>query len=69
MVADKVPSKKLVPAAGTPERYRLQERLNNISSRGERQRGLTPEHAARLLVIRICIVAGIASSVTNANGD
>jgi glutathione S-transferase len=31
-VADKVPPKKLVPAAGTSERYRLQEWLNYIAS-------------------------------------
>ena len=31
-IADKVPAKKLVPAAGTPERYRVQEWLNYISS-------------------------------------
>jgi len=31
-IADKVPAKKLAPAAGTPERYRLQEWLNYIAS-------------------------------------
>ena len=31
-VADKAPAKKLAPAAGTPERYRLQEWLNYIAS-------------------------------------
>jgi glutathione S-transferase len=31
-IADKAPAKKLVPAAGTPERYRLQEWLNYIAS-------------------------------------
>ena len=31
-IADKAPEKKLAPAAGTPERYRLQEILNYIAS-------------------------------------
>jgi glutathione S-transferase len=31
-IADKAPAKKLAPAAGTPERYRLQEWLNYIAS-------------------------------------
>jgi glutathione S-transferase len=31
-IADRVPAKKLAPAAGTPERYRLQEWLNYIAS-------------------------------------
>ena len=31
-IADQVPAKKLAPAAGTPERYRLQEWLNYIAS-------------------------------------
>jgi glutathione S-transferase len=31
-IADKVPAKKLAPAAGTPERLRLQEWLNYIAS-------------------------------------
>jgi glutathione S-transferase len=31
-IADKAPGKKLAPAAGTPERYRLQEWLNYIAS-------------------------------------
>jgi glutathione S-transferase len=31
-IADKVPAKKLAPAPGTPERYRLQEWLNYIAS-------------------------------------
>jgi glutathione S-transferase len=31
-IADQAPGKKLVPAAGTPERYRLQEWLNYIAS-------------------------------------
>jgi glutathione S-transferase len=31
-IADKVPAKRLAPAAGTPERYRLQEWLNYIAS-------------------------------------
>jgi len=31
-IADKAPAKKLAPAAGTPERYRLQEWLNLITS-------------------------------------
>jgi glutathione S-transferase len=31
-IADKAPAKKLVPVAGTPERYRLQEWLNYIAS-------------------------------------
>jgi glutathione S-transferase len=31
-IADKAPTKKLAPAAGTPERYRLQEWLNYIAS-------------------------------------
>ena len=31
-IADKAPQKKLAPAAGTPERYRLQEWLNYIAS-------------------------------------
>lgn len=32
MIADKVPGKKLVPANGTAERYRLQEWLNFVST-------------------------------------
>jgi glutathione S-transferase len=32
MIADKVPGKKLVPAAGTTERYRAQEWLNFVST-------------------------------------
>ena len=32
MIADKAPDKKLAPANGTPERYRLQEWLNFIST-------------------------------------
>lgn len=32
MIADKVPGKKLVPAAGTTERYRAQEWLNFVGS-------------------------------------
>src|SRR5258707_4248415 len=31
-IADKAPAQKLAPAAGTPERYRLQEWLNYIAS-------------------------------------
>ena len=31
-IADQAPGKKLAPAAGTPERYRLQEMLNYIAS-------------------------------------
>lgn len=31
-IADKAPGKKLAPAAGTPERYRLQEWLNYVAS-------------------------------------
>jgi glutathione S-transferase len=31
-IADRVPAKKLAPAAGMPERYRLQEWLNYIAS-------------------------------------
>jgi glutathione S-transferase len=31
-IADKAPAKKLAPAVGTPERYRLQEWLNYIAS-------------------------------------
>ena len=31
-IADKTPAKKLAPAPGTPERYRLQEWLNYIAS-------------------------------------
>ena len=31
-IADKAPTKKLAPAAGTPERYRLQEWLNYVAS-------------------------------------
>jgi glutathione S-transferase len=31
-IADQAPAKKLAPAAGTPERYRLQEWLNYIAS-------------------------------------
>jgi glutathione S-transferase len=31
-IADKAPAKKLAPAPGTPERYRLQEWLNYIAS-------------------------------------
>jgi len=31
-IADKAPEKKLAPAAGTPERYRLQEMLNYVAS-------------------------------------
>src|SRR4029079_8740322 len=31
-IADKSPTKKLAPAAGTPERYRLQEWLNYVAS-------------------------------------
>lgn len=39
-IADLVPNKKLAPAAGTLERYRLQEWLNYISS--EIHKGFTP---------------------------
>lgn len=39
-IADLVPNKKLAPAAGTFERYRLQEWLNYISS--EIHKGFTP---------------------------
>src|SRR3954447_1150198 len=31
-IGDKAPSKKLLPASGTPERYRLQEWMNYIAS-------------------------------------
>ena len=31
-IADKAPAKKLAPASGTPERYRLQEWMNYIAS-------------------------------------
>ncbi len=39
-VADKKPEKKLAPAVGTPERYRLQEWLNFIST--EVHKGTSP---------------------------
>ncbi len=39
-VADKKPEKKLAPATGTPERYRLQEWLNFIST--EVHKGTSP---------------------------
>jgi glutathione S-transferase len=39
-VADKKPEKKLAPAAGTPERYRLQEWLNFIAT--EVHKGTAP---------------------------
>lgn len=32
LIADRVPDRKLVPASGTPERYRVQEWLNFIST-------------------------------------
>lgn len=39
-IADQVPGKKLVPAAGTMERYRMQEMLNFITS--ELHKGYSP---------------------------
>ena len=53
-IADQVPAKKLAPAAGTMERYRLQEWLNFITS--ELHKGIggifnpaMPEEAKRLM--------------------
>jgi len=37
-IADQVPAKKLAPAAGMPERYRLQEWLNYTPARGRERR-------------------------------